>query len=479
MVQGVLLVPLYLHSIGPALYGAWLGSGDIIGWLAILDMGLASLLIQRIGTAYGQGNHQFVGAYLATGMLSQLVLVALLIAGTAMLSVVVPGWMGISGADAQVLAGSMTLAGIATGLNILSNGLSGFAMALQRTIVMSIAIFIGAVSGISLTVLLLFQGWGLWAIPLGWLTREAITLSGNLIYASILYRREITVPLRLSRQVLRDFAAVLPAVFVAKLGAALANRSEAALIAILIKPELATIYVLTRRAADILRLVLDRFGAATFAGFAHLLGSGQKQRAIEVYREIIGLYAPISVLAISLYLALNQTFITIWVGPQFFAGQLLTTLVGLSVIAAASSNLINYLYGATGQIARGSWLLLVEGLLRFGLMALLLQQVGLVGMPLVMLVTSSLVAVISWRWIRQELGVAADLRLAPAGWPLLAGLLLLSAAIGTQIWATTWLGMALVALVVGISLCAGTLAVSVPLRIFAHSMFRRITRAPA
>jgi hypothetical protein len=29
--QGLLLVPLYLEYIGTELYGAWLGSGDILG----------------------------------------------------------------------------------------------------------------------------------------------------------------------------------------------------------------------------------------------------------------------------------------------------------------------------------------------------------------------------------------------------------------------------------------------------------------
>lgn len=476
IVQGVLLVPLYLYYIGPKLYGAWLGSGDIVGWLAIADMGLASLMIQRIGLAYGQQNGRLVSQYLTTGLLMQLLMVTLLVAGTVLVSNWIPSLMSIHGVESNVLAGSIILAGVASGFSILSNGVAGFAMALQRTVFMTIAALVGALIGISITVVLLTQGWGLWAIPIGWVAREGCTLIGNGIYAVLLYRSTIYSPLTTSRYVLKDFIVVLPSMFAAKLGGALASRSEAALIAVFIRPEIATLYVLTKRAADIVRMVLDRFGSATFAGFSHLIGSGHKNRAVDVYQEIMGLYTPIAIIAITVYMAINQTFVTVWAGKDMFGGQVLTILIGLAVLTSAGGNLINYLYGATGQIARSSQILLVEGILRLGIMALLLYWLGINGLPLAMILTSMAVVFVTWSWTRRELEVPSRIHLAPQRLLVMVLLLVPGMTAGRYVWADTWLELVVVSIIFSTALMGTMLLVSLPLRTYVAGVGKQIRR---
>lgn len=476
IVQGVLLVPLYLHYIGPQLYGAWLGSGDIVGWLAIVDLGLASLMIQRIGSAYGQHNDRLVAQYLTTGLLAQLIIVATLVAGAVIISRWVPSLMGIDGVDADVLTGGIVLAGVSNGLSILNNGVAGFAMALQRTVFMSVAALIGALVGISITITLLLNGWGLWAIPVGWVARDASALIGNGVYAAVLYRTAIRSSLGMSKYVWQDFIRVLPSMFAAKLGNAMAGRSEAALIAIFIKPELATVYVLTKRAADIIRMLLDRFGAATFAGFAHLIGSGHKTRATEVYKEIMSLYVPTAVLAISLYIALNHTFMSIWVNEDMFGGQALTILIGFSVFVSATGHLLNYLYLSTGRMARGSQILLVEGVVRLILMVLLLSQLGLYGLPLSTIVTATIAGFVTLLLTRHELNASTELRLLSASLIALGLLFVLAMPIGIYVWSETWLGLALIGAILSGFFFAMTLFISTPLRLYAQIALRRMIK---
>ncbi len=475
-VLGLLLVPLYLKYIGPYLYGAWLGSGDILGWLAVIDMGLASLMIQRMGAAYGRSDRQLISQYLATGLATQVVLVTLLFVGAVVISRWIPGWMGVKGNDATILAGCIVLAAASSSLNILNNGIAGFAMALQRTVFMSAAALTGSLVGIGVTISLLLMDWGLWAIPLGWVVREVTTLVGNTIYASFVYRSEVSVPLRLSRKVLRDFGTVSPPMFLSKLGDAFMGHSEVALIAIFIKPELATVYVLTRRAADIIRMVLDRFGAATFASFSNLIGTGQKARAAGIYKEIMDLFVPVAVLSISMYLAANQTFMSLWVGNDLYGGNLLSTLIGLSILVAAGSNLINYLYGATGQIARGSLILFVEALVRLGLMVVLLWWLRLPGLPLAIILTGTVASSITLRWTRQELGEAPGLRMVSMKMIAYGCLLALGALLGTRIWAETWLGFVLLCLLLGITFFGVATYTSPPLRAYSVGIIWRIKK---
>lgn len=47
-ITGIVLTPLYLRFIDLKLFGAWLASGNVIGWLAMLDPGLNELLHQQV-----------------------------------------------------------------------------------------------------------------------------------------------------------------------------------------------------------------------------------------------------------------------------------------------------------------------------------------------------------------------------------------------------------------------------------------------
>ena len=56
IVQGILLVPLYLRSIPVATYGAWLATGSILSWIDLVDPGLSDVLRQRVAYTYGKGD---------------------------------------------------------------------------------------------------------------------------------------------------------------------------------------------------------------------------------------------------------------------------------------------------------------------------------------------------------------------------------------------------------------------------------------
>ena len=68
IIQGLVLVPLYLYYLGPELYGLWLASGGMLGMLWLMNFGIGSLLTQRVGRAYGRSDFSNLGAYFINGM---------------------------------------------------------------------------------------------------------------------------------------------------------------------------------------------------------------------------------------------------------------------------------------------------------------------------------------------------------------------------------------------------------------------------
>lgn len=448
-IQGLLLVPFYLKFIGPRLYGAWLGSGEILMWLGILDLGLASLMIQRIAKAYGQMDRQLVANYFATGLLTQIVMVLLIIIGSIMLAPWLPGWMSIEGDEAALLTRCCVLVSIATGFMILNNGIAGFAEALQRTIFINITTIGSSILGLLTILFLLFADWGLLAIPVGMLVRNGTLLMLNSGYATWLYRSEIHQAFRPKFNILREFASISPAAFLSKLGSAGLGRSEAALIAIFIHPEMATMFVLTRRAADIVRMLINRFGGAVFAGFSHLIGGGQRESAAKVYAEVLVIYTGVSVVFVGTYLAVNQTFMSVWVGSEQFGGVILTILIGFSTLIGGRFGLLNYLYGATGQIARSAYIVFFESIGRFALMIVLLWWIGIPGLPLAAIVTTFVAGEISRKWMLHELGMKRKIHFNINKFSQWSYLFLLVAGsyVGIFIWAKSWAGVIIMLIV--------------------------------
>ena len=63
IVKGIFLVPLFLRVFGIELYGAFLASANVVGLLGIVDLGVSSVLAQRLAETWGARDRaQFLGA---------------------------------------------------------------------------------------------------------------------------------------------------------------------------------------------------------------------------------------------------------------------------------------------------------------------------------------------------------------------------------------------------------------------------------
>jgi hypothetical protein len=190
---------------------------------------------------------------------------------------------------------------------------------------------------------------------------------------------------------------MLPATGAAGLSYALMNQSEAALISILIRPEVATVFTLSRKAIAVAKNLVDVIGTAVYGSFAHLVASEDKHRAGPTFIEINSLRLSLSVAFASAYMIVNSSLVSLWVGDQQYGGAVLTILLGLRFIANGSSYLVNYLYRAIGEIVRGSLLLLTEGGVRFALTFGILLIVGFQGVPLAGIFTSVVFGFVTYR----------------------------------------------------------------------------------
>lgn len=401
-IQAVVLIPLYLNAIGPRLYGAWLGSGDILLWMMAFDLGLPNLMIQRIGAAHGKSDTKTVSEYFATGMLV-LAAVAFSVALAAyVLSFYLSGWLGITGADAEVLRSCFLIGSIAAAINIFNNSVVGFSRAIQDAKIITATIIASSLGGFVVSLVLILAGYGLWSVAFGLLARALISLIGSAYFLRKVLKGDLVRYFKVRRQILRELLVISPATALGGLGYAVMNQSEVALVAFFIRPELAVVFSLTRKVLEIARGIIDMIAFATYGSFANLVTSDQKHRTLAVHSEISSLRLSLAVVGAAAYMVINESLVSKWVGNSQYGGPWLTVFFAVQFIVVGSSFLLNYLYRATGPVMRGSLALVAESALRVPLMILLLLWMGLPGIPIAGILTGGIFWYLAYRWTVKE-----------------------------------------------------------------------------
>ncbi len=400
--QALVLMPLLLKALGPKLYGAWLGSGDVLLWAQALDLGLPNLMIQRIGAAHGRGDEGTVWSYLTTGSAVLGVLAAVVAAGAVAVGAWVPGWFGLHGEQGYQLRACFSIGAVATGLVLFNYAFVGFSRAVQDTAFLNAVMVASTLVAFGVTLAMLLAGYGLWSAAWGMVARALVSLAGSAVFLARRLRGGALAHVRFSKAWAKEMLVVSPATAAGGIAYALATQSENALVGVLLGPELVPVLALTRKGADVLRALLDTISYGIYGGFAHLVASSERARVLCVRSEVGALRLSLAVVLGAAYLAANRSFVTVWVGPAYFGGPLLTALIAGQMIFVSGAYFANYIYRACGQVVKGSLFLVVECVCRLPLMAVLVTTLGLVGIPLAAIATSLVALTVTNRLFVKE-----------------------------------------------------------------------------
>lgn len=382
VLQAVVLIPLYFQYFGARTYGAWLASGDFLIWAQSLDLGLPNLMIQRIASAHSRGDTREVGAWLVTGTIGMSTITVILASLGFAISYLLPSLFSITGHTAELLTTCFQIGVVAASLTLLNNSIVAFSRGIQNpTPLVSIGIA-ATLCGFLTTLIALLHDVGLMSIPIGMTVRSCLQVAGSIYFLFQYTEPHLKAHLRYNTTIASVICRHLPSTALGGISHTVMNHSDTALIGFLLKPELAAIYSVTRKVADVGKGLLDNIALASYGGFAHLTNSAERHRAMSVYEEIRATHFFLAVPVAAAYIVINELLINAWVGAAHYAGHWLTLLVGLQLVISGRSFLVNYLYRASVSVVRGSLVLALESALRLSLSIPLLLWLGPLGLPL-------------------------------------------------------------------------------------------------
>jgi O-antigen/teichoic acid export membrane protein len=406
IVLGLVVTPLVLRQVDPRAFGLWLAAGELLGYLALADIGVVAVLPWTIAEAQGRQNHDQIRSSLSNGVCIGLMVAAVTAAGTAAVWFLAPQLVGVEAADRSGLAGPFAILVAAT---ILCAPLAVFGAVLTGiqdvTWVGSTAV-VKSVATAAITVGLLVDGRGLYALSIGMSLPSVVLGVVNVLRLA-----------RVSPALVRNWPAPsIPELrrlvtegvggWLGAFGWRLAAMSSSLVLAVTGRAEWIAIYACTSKTTQLALPASWIVPDSALVGLSHVHGEGRRDRRREVVDALLKLYLVLSGGAALSVLALNPSFVRWWVGEAFYGGVLLNALLAIGLVVTSVAHACAAISSALGRRRTIGMAGLLQGAIHLVLSAVLALSFGLAGLAAAVIVSAAVTMLpIGLR----TLGLAADI----------------------------------------------------------------------
>ena len=248
---------------------------------------------------------------------------------------------------------------------------------------------VGRIFGILVTVWMLYSEYGLWAIPFGMLISEFLILGVNIPFVLTLFRID-RVSGQLDKKVMMEYVKTSPALLLAKSSNSLSQQSEPLLITVLINAEATTIYMIARKAADMVFMLISVITGSILGSVSHLAGEGDREKMSDIIQKLVFMAFVLSLIGFAVYIAANNAFVSLWVGENYLLSQEIILLIGVGFFSRALRGMLWQLLYSVGDFTYTSVIVLIEGVFKVLMSIVLLGYLGIVGIPCAIVASSYL-----------------------------------------------------------------------------------------
>jgi O-antigen/teichoic acid export membrane protein len=402
LARNILFVPIYLHNIPLAEYGAWLATGGALALILINDFGLSGVVIQKISVNFGAGDHKalgtLAGSALAIGALMALLLSALSLACVPYL----PGLQSLDSPQKHAVVNCFLIAVAANTLGLAATTTMSVIRSLQMAVAAGSIVLAADVANVTVTLLGLFYGQGLYAIAAGMLARSVIMALASGVGLAIICTRIVPMTLVFRWRAVRELLGDATRFFFSSIAMKMQSQANVVFVSSILGPSSAAIYSLTIRAHETVMMLIGQFNSALVPSVTHLFGSGNLARFRAVLLRLLLSVAAVSALALSMAVILNMGFLHLWLVKQHFLGQDVSILTAIAFWISSLGYVAYDALVSQGNFNCVSKVFVFSGLLQLLLLAAFLRF-GLWVAPIVSLICALVWG--SWFWVKVNVGI--------------------------------------------------------------------------
>ena len=346
---------------------------------------MGAVLQQRIGEAYGGKKYGSLPSLAWSGFAINGVIVAIIVIAGLFLKDFIPSLLNLPPSiDASLVKNAFALAVAGTGLSFLAFAIAHVNVGLQATVGLGFPFFIVSLGSIALTVVLLYQGFGIMAAPFANVFRGGVLLIWNAGYLCWRFRSE-GMSLAPSFRDVHGLLRLTMFTFASNSLGNLANSIDSFLVARMLGAGQVPILRATRTTIESFRPLVERPFVALMPALSHLTGSGELDKSRTILFRLTVLTVWAVVLIGGGFLSLNDRLVHLWVGMDLFAGQSVNALLCLGfVVGSLCAGLMNVCF-SLGAIENTSRIRTIQGALQIFLMVMFgwfFGMLGIVAAPL-------------------------------------------------------------------------------------------------
>jgi O-antigen/teichoic acid export membrane protein len=433
-VTGLVLTPFLLRELGLTDYGRWLVVGQVLGLLGLLDLGVTGVLPREVARASGTAGAEPVAEVVRRAwwlVWLQTPVVGLVASGA---------WYGVSEARPE-LSGPLALilgvfvvqfplrvpAAVLNGLQDLT-----FGAAVQAA---------GWLVTTAVSVSLVFAGWGLYALAAGWSAGQLLSCLSCWVRLRRKFPQARGSAGWPGRTALKGYLRPSFWTSTRQVVQILLNGVDLILLGWLIGPAAVVLYACTVKLIQVVNAQPYMIAVAALPAISELAAGGDRERLWRAARAVGQGIVILSGGLVIVVIAVNAAFVKFWVGPEQYAGPLVTLLAVLVMVCrhwCFGLGQVMYALGAERLLAAAS---LADAAVTLTATVAWVSVVGVLGVPLGSMTGLFLTNVpAALVWLSRQVGGGPLIVLGwAAPWAVRFALVLApAAAFSFTPWATDW-----------------------------------------
>lgn len=391
IINGLVLVPIYLTYFSVGTYGSYLSSGNIVGMLGLLEGGMAFVLTQKLASSYARKDLDGFSKILGSGLFISVSIVLLLcIIGLAIFPFI-SEWVKAEPNQYRSIQYAFLYSAIGAGLNILFHNISAVFQALLKVSVSGFANLISIFFGIIVTLLGLKFGLGVIAIPLGILVRGFVGVSILIVSLIRILKRENLTKIQITKMDCSELVKSVLPMFSGGIAKSLVTNSQLLIITNYINPAASAVFFITGRIYQVCDSFLAPVGSSIFSSISQIVGEGDKEVIKKNIVKIFFIFNVFSILILSLSFIFNSSFVTLLLGVDKYGGNMLSIFLCVNMLIYTRFNFLSVNLYALGVFGKTVFYDVIGSLIRLIIIFTLINYIGYIALPLAELLSTTIV----------------------------------------------------------------------------------------
>jgi O-antigen/teichoic acid export membrane protein len=380
---GFFAAPIILDLTSESLYGFWITTISILGFLGLTDLGLGMSLTHFVSKFSKASDSKELNGLISTAFFTFCVVgLVFFIVGIG-ISPFIPAWFKIPESEIEIILSAYRVAifagAIALPLSIFSAVVVGF----QRMAIINVTTNIISIVSIGLSLILLFLGIGLVALPLASLFIVIINSILNFFYARHFFPALKIRLLSFNRIDLRKLLSFGGYFQLGRVANTVVFNTDNIIIAGNMGAADVTPFVFTSKLPIMFSVSLaSKLPIAIFPAMTEMFANNEMDKLRQVYKRLAFLTIRLAFLSGTFILITNHQFVSLWVGPEYYGGNLLNIIFVLWTMMVTITTGITAIVYASGDMRNWTIATTAEAILNILISLILVGPLGLSGVAL-------------------------------------------------------------------------------------------------